>query len=167
MVSKGGNKESTIVTIPYVPELLEKLKKTFKEFNICVCFKPSNTIHQRLVHPKDKQCKNKKCELVYGIKCKNCPASYIGETKQALISRLKQHRRPSTNEAQESAVYNHIQATGHQFDDKDVLILDKEDKWFERGVKEAVYERIERPSLNKRGGLRFSLSRSWDQILRG
>ena len=57
--------------------------------------------------------------------------------------------------------------TGHQFDDKEVLILDKEDKWFERGVKEAIYERIERPSLNKRGGLRFSLSRSWDQILRG
>ena len=167
VVSKGDNKDSTIITIPYVSELSEKLKKTFKEFDIYVCFKPCNTIRQRLVHPKDKQNKNKKCELVYGIKCKDCPASYIGETKQALISRLKQHRRPSTNEVQESAVYNHIQAAGHQFEDRDVLILDKEDKWFERGVKEAIYEHIERPSLNKRRGLCFSLSRSWDQILRG
>ena len=78
VVSKGGGKNNTIITIPYVPELSEKLKKTFKEFNIRAFFKPCNIIRQRLVHSKDKQDKNKKCELVYGIKCRDCPASYIG-----------------------------------------------------------------------------------------
>ncbi len=88
-----------IITIPYVPELSEKLKKSFKAFGVQVCFKPCNTIRQKLVHPKDKPDKQKKCEVIYGIKCSDCPAAYVGETKQALISRIKQHRRPSTNEA--------------------------------------------------------------------
>ena len=70
------------------------------------------------------------------------------------------------NEAQESAVYHLISVTGHQFDEKEMIVLDKETNWFERGVKEAIYKRIEAPSLNKRGGLWFSLSRSWGQIIR-
>ena len=109
--------------------------------------------------------KTKKCELVYGIKCADCNATYVGETKQALVSRLKQHRRSSTNESQVSAVFKHISDTGHRFDDKDVVILDREQRWFERGVREAIHERIENPSINKKGGLRFSLSKTWDRPL--
>ena len=33
---------------------------------------------------------------------------------------------------------------GHSFDDN-VHILDREDRWFERGVKEAIYVRVEKP----------------------
>ena len=39
------------------------------------------------------------------------------------------------------------------------------ERWFERGVREAIWERVEKPSLNKRGGLRFQLSHIWDQSL--
>ena len=48
----------------------------------------------------------------------------------------------------------------------DVKILDKEARWFEQGVKETIWERVEAPSLNRRGGLRFRLSHSWDTVLR-
>ena len=47
----------------------------------------------------------------------------------------------------------------------DVKILDKEENWSRRGIKEAVWERIESPSLNKKGGLRFVLSHTWDRVL--
>ena len=96
-----------------------------------------------------------------------CVQSYIGETKQSLKARANQHRRPSSNEAQNSAVYTHLKDSGHSFGFEDVVILDKEDKWHERGVKEAIWERVERPSLNKSGGLRFQLSHTWDRALRG
>ena len=46
-----------------------------------------------------------------------------------------------------------------------VKILDKETRWFERGVREAVYERMQHPPMNKAGGLRFTLARSWDRAL--
>ena len=36
---------------------------------------------------------------------------------------------------------------------------------FERGVRKAIWEQLEKPSLNKHGGLRFQLSHTWDQSL--
>ena len=123
-------------------------------------------LRHKLVRPKDPQPSTKKCELIYGIKGSDCDASYVGETKQALGSRLKQHRRASTNESQLSAVFSHITETGHKFDDCNIVILDCEQCWYERGVREAIYECIEQLSMNKWGGLSFSLSRTWDRALK-
>ena len=82
----------------------------------------------------------------------------MGETKQTLGKRLYQHRRASTSGCRDSAVYTHLNSASHSFDNKDVIILDRESRWFERGVKEALYVKREQPSLNKGGGLRHNLS---------
>ena len=131
-------------------------------------FKPTNTLRGKLVHVKDKQPRDKQSNLVYGIKCDaaNCSETYIGETCQALKARANQHRKPCSNEAQNSAVYIHLKDTGHAFKTEDVVILDREERYRERGIKEAIWERVENPSLNKKGGLRFQLSNAWDQALR-
>ena len=71
-----------------------------------------------------------------------------------------------TNKAQNSAVYNHCKASNHSFKPEEVVIPDKEDRWFERGVREAIWERVEQPALNKKGGLRFQLSPAWDKAIR-
>ena len=125
--------------------------------------------HSSLLTPSgDKPPKDKLCDLVYGLTCvaPDCGESYVGETKQSLKARLNQHRRPSTNEAQNSAVYNHCKASNHSFKPEEVVILDKKDRWFERGVREAIWERVEQPALNKKGGLRFQLSHAWDEAIR-
>ena len=44
-------------------------------------------------------------------------------------------------------------------------ILDREERWFERGVKEAIYVKRERPSLNRGGGLRVHLSPSYNAVI--
>ena len=44
-------------------------------------------------------------------------------------------------------------------------ILDNERDWRRRGIKEALWERVEDPTLNRKGGLRFSLSHNWDRAL--
>ena len=49
-----------------------------------------------------------------------------------------------------------IQVTGHQFDDKEELILDKEEQWFERRVGEAIYERIKGTILEQERRIVFS-----------
>ena len=48
----------------------------------------------------------------------------------------------------------------------DVVVLDKEDRWYERCIKESISKRVEKPSLNKKGGLRFNLSHTWDRAIR-
>ena len=115
---------------------------------------------------KDKTPRDKRSHLVYGFKCpeKDCHQTYVGETKQALQKRLQQHRKASYGDTYDSAIFTHSQESGHTFENKDVLILDRDDRWFERGVKEAVWERIEQPSLTSK--LRLTLSRTWDQPLR-
>ena len=129
---------------------------------------PQNTLRQKLVHVKDRVPKEKKRNLVYGVRCKQeeCNEFYVGETQQSLRARMNQHRKPSSSSSvPESAVFVHLKETNHTFDTKDVVIIDQEHRWFERGVKEAIWERVEHPKLNRKGGLRFLLSHSWDRVV--
>ena len=77
---------------------------------------------------------------------------------------MAQHRRANSS-GQDSAVYLHLKDRGHSFEDQQVHILDREDGWFERGVKEAIYTRVEKPSLNRGGGLRHHLSPTYNAVL--
>ena len=54
--------------------------------------------------------------------------------------------------------------SGHEINLDEVKILDRESSWYEQGVKEAVYIRALRPSLNRDGG-RFQLPHIWDPLL--
>ena len=43
-------------------------------------------------------------------------------------------------------------------------VLDREERWFEREVNEAIYLKLEQPSLNKGGGLRHQLSATCNAV---
>ncbi|XP_072030175.1 uncharacterized protein [Amphiura filiformis] len=120
-------------------------KNTFKAFGIATSYKPSNNLRSKLVHVKDKIPKDKQSNLVYGLTCSetSCAQSYVGETKQSIKARFNQHRRGSSNENHDSAVFTHSKLSGHQFNADDIIIFDKEERWFERGVEESIRERAE------------------------
>ena len=154
------------IVIPYVAGVSEKFRRIFSKHNIPVHFKPKNTVRQKLVHPKDKTPRQKLSNVVYAVQCsEECNDLYIGETKQPLHRRMAQHRRASSS-GQDSAVHLHLKETGHTFEDHNVHILDREDRWFERGVKEAIFVKQETPSLNRGGGLRFQLSSTYNAVLK-
>jgi len=160
--------KSVSVTIPYHGDLSEKLRRIYRDHGISTHFKPTNTIRQSLVHPKDKQPKGRLSGVVYGVRCaedQDCQEHYIGETGQPLKNRMSQHRRASSS-GNDSAVYTHLKASGHQFELEDVVILDREQRWYERGVKEAIWVRAEQPSLNRSGGVRTNLSHGWDRTIK-
>ena len=50
--------------------------------------------------------------------------------------------------------------------DENVHVLDREDRWFERGVKEAIYVKLEQASLNRGGGLSQQLSATYNTFLK-
>ncbi|KAG8439675.1 hypothetical protein GDO86_005739 [Hymenochirus boettgeri] len=70
---------------------------------------------------------------------------------------MAQHRRANSS-GQDSAVYLHLKDKGHTSEDCNVNILAKERDWLKRGVKEAIYVKIKKPSLNRGGGVRHHLS---------
>ena len=70
------------------------------------------------------------------------------ETERSLKTRFLEHRRPSSTSSEVSQ-HIHIESPGHHVDLDQVKILDREPRFFERGGKEAIFIRINKPSLNK------------------
>ena len=138
--------------------------RTFGGYSIPTYFKPTNTLHQLLVHPKDPVGKDKVVGLVYKISCEDCEATYIGETKRSLKARFGEHRRPSSTTSEVSK-HIHTNNPDHTITLENTKILAVEHKWFERGVKEAIHIRALKPSLNRDGG-RYNLPPIWNNIIK-
>ena len=134
------------IGLPYLSKLSEQVARIVKSYNIPVYHKPINTLRSLLVHPKDRTAKAAKCGVVYDIQCPECDQHYIGETARTLGTRIKEHlscRQPL------SAISEHKLNTGHQCSMKDVNILDHEENWHRRKIKEAINIHREKPTLNQ------------------
>ena len=168
------NKDSTTkskgqVVIPYIKGFSEALRRIYDSYGIRGCFKPTSTLRQFLVAPKDKSEKKDITGPIYSIHCQGqsnrgqCEEFYIGETERSLKARFLEHRRPSSTSSEVSQHIN-IESPGHKIDLEKVKILDRKPRWFERGVKEVIYIRINQLTLNKDGG-RYKLPNVYDPFL--
>lgn len=163
--SSVNNRRRGFVTIPYISGLTEPLRRVLKNYGISSCVKPTNTLRQLLCSPKDKSKKELVTGPIYHIKCEgnNCDAVYIGESERTLKTRFQEHKRPS-NTNSEVCKHIHQDCPSHTVSLDSTKLLDKEPKWFERGVKEAIYIRAHKPSLNRDGG-RHQLPHIWDGVI--
>ena len=83
---------------------------------------------------------------------------YIGQTSRSLRERHKEHlKRPSP-------IHEHIQYTGHNATSDNFNIIGREDRELARTIKEAIYIRVNNPSLNRNVG-KYHLSHLWDRVL--
>ena len=146
------------ITIPYARGVSEGLRRVISKSGVQVHFKPRNTLREHLVSPKDKLKKEERCHTVYEHMCKTCRASYIGETKRPLGVRSKEHKRES------SPVTLHARDTGHNIPIDQAKIIDQDESWFGRGVREACHIRIRRSSLSRDGG-RYHLPAVYNSLL--
>ncbi|KAI8497357.1 hypothetical protein Bbelb_246630 [Branchiostoma belcheri] len=167
--SKNKSPNRGLVVLPYRKGLSEGLRRIFATYGIKTCFKPTRTLRNILVSPKDKTPKESKCGVVYHIQCQGqnskgpCKETYIGETERSLKARFLEHKRPSSTTSEVSQ-HIHIESPGHSVSLDKVKILDTEPEFFARGIKEAIYIRALQPSLNRDGG-RHRLSATYDPLL--
>ena len=152
------------VVIPYIKGFSEQIRRVFGRYGTPTYFKSTNTLRQLLVKPKDPVSKANVVEPVYKIKSEECEATYIGKTERSLKSRFNEHRRPSSTTSEVSK-HIHIEYPEHSVELENTKILTTESRWFERGVKEAIYIRALNPSLNRDGG-RYNLPPVWDNIIK-
>ena len=126
--------------------------------------KPSNTVKQALVRPKDRDHVEDQAGVVYEISCKDCPAKYIGQTGRHLRERLKEHERVmDQGKHLESGVAEHAALHGHQID-WSAKILDKDLNQRRRLVREAIQIRKNHPSMNREQG--YELSRAYHSLIK-
>ena len=144
-----SNQQKIPVGIPYISGLSEKLQRIFRSHGIPSYHKPQNTLRSLLVRPKDKTPKEKQCGLIYSFTCKECETEYIGETARSLGTRFKEH---TDGKHPNSDIQEHITNTGHQVSINDIEIVSKENKDFQRKIREAVTIHKRQPNLNRDRG---------------
>ena len=113
--------------------------------------RPTNTLKNILVHPKDKKDITEISDAVYDIPCKGCDKSYIGETGRLFGVRLKEHqkdsekvkdtkytranRKASTSEQHKSAITDHVAQENHVIDWEGASILDRDSNTMKRKIR--------------------------------
>lgn len=100
---------------------------------------------------KDITPKNSKCHSVYKISCKNCKASYVGQTKRPLHQRVYEHR----NGSADTPINEHINETNHSFDFSNVKILDVEPNYGKRRQSEMIYISLQNQGINRQNDNKF------------
>ena len=146
--------------VPYYKGLSESLKRTCKKYGVQVHFKGGNTIKSLLKAPKDKDPLMKKSGVIYRYKCDmvECDDEYIGESSRTFGERFKEHQKAP------SPIFDHYNTTGHKICIENFGIVGREDQNLMRTIKEALYIRVNDPSLKRNIG-KYHLPHIWDEVL--
>ena len=149
------------MVLPYIQGLGEKLKRACNKQGIQVHFKGTNTIKQLLMAPKDMDNKHKKSGVIYKYKYPHikCIEEYICESGRTFGDRVKEHLKAPT------PIHLHTTTTTtHPVSPDCFSIVDRESQGLTSNIKEAMYIRVNHPSLNRNLG-KFQLPHIWDQVL--
>jgi len=148
------------VAVPYVNQLSEKLQHCLKDFDITICHKTYNPLNKLYTPLKSKTSKNKKSNVVYSIPCNNCPATYVGMTSQLLENRIKGHKYNKNI----TALKKHEQTNNHTFNYSDTKVLENETNYHKRIIKEMIYIKKDKNSINDRTDIQ-NLSQIYHKII--
>ena len=148
------------IVVPYHQGLTKSNKNICKKYGIEVYLKGGHTIKDLLMAPKDKDPLLKKKGVIYRYKCDrvDCDEEYIGESARNFEERYKEHLKAP------SPIHDHLNISGHNVTIDNFSILGREDQTLLRTIKEALYIRMNNPSLNRNIG-KYHLPHIWDEVL--
>ena len=157
---QNSNNQKPYMVVPYYRGLHESLKKVCNRHGVQVYFKGGNTIKNLLLAPKDQDPILKKSGVIYRYICDgvDCDEEYIGESSRVFGERFKEHQKAP------SPIFDHFNTTGHSITIDIFSIVGREDQNLDRAIKEALFIRVNNPSLNRNIGI-FHLPHIWDEVL--
>jgi len=90
-----------------------------------------------------------KNNVIYKIYCKNCDASYVGQTKRRLKIRIREHyNNIMSDDSKHSVVSQHMVNYNHSFNWNDVRILDSESNYNKRLISEMLHIKEQSNGIN-------------------
>ena len=146
---ENTNRNRSFIALPYVKELENFINYFFKKQNTNVIYSTKNKLNKIMKLGKDKTkiCDN--VNVVYKINCKNCDASYVGQTCRRLDVRIKEHTRKYNMQDDNFSLYTHKIDNNHNIDFSNIKILDTE---YNRGIRlfsEAFFIHTQKNYMNK------------------
>ena len=157
---QNTNQNNLYMVVPYHQGLSERIKRTCNKFGVQVYFKGRQTIKSLLMAPKDKDPITSKSGVIYRYKCSEhgCNEEYIGESARNFADRFKEHQKSP------SPIFDHCNITGHNINVTNFSIVGREDHNLTRAIKEALFIRVNDPSLNRNIG-KYNLPHILDEVL--
>ena len=148
------------MVVSYSQGISESFKNICQKYGIQMHFKGGETIKNLLVQPKAKDNITKKSSVIYWFRCDriDCEEGYIGESARTFGERYREHLRAP------SPIHEHQNNTGHTTSVENFRIIGREDHNMARAVKEAMYIRVNNPTLN-RYIRKYNQPHLWDRIL--
>ena len=149
-INRGSNSNNLYtsqrkICLPFYNNFYKKCSSIFKKYNINVLPKINKNLQSIIKLGKDPLDKFDSTGVVYKFHCFNCPASYVGQTKRSLSTRLKEHMTCKTSD---SVVTSHIQVLKHNFDWQNTKILDIEPDYYKRSLSEMLFINSDKNNIN-------------------
>ncbi|KYN17046.1 hypothetical protein ALC57_10682 [Trachymyrmex cornetzi] len=137
------------ITLPYIPQISDKFMNIFNDVNIRLSFYSLNKLNKYIKVHKDVIPTNSKRDVVYQITCKDCDATYVGQTGRRLQTRILEHKNHiNRNTTTQSVITEHRLEHNHEFDWLNVRVLDTERFLSKRLISEMIYVKLQKNSLN-------------------
>ena len=140
---KNKYKNSLKIPLPYQKDLYEDINKIIKPFDLHAIPRSFYDQSKIVIKGKDKTTLDLQTNSVYKINCKQCPASYVGESKRRLFIRKQEHQKNYNN-----VINGHCQTLNHTFDFKNTSILETERNRRKRKISEMIYISLQEESIN-------------------
>lgn len=136
------------LSIPYIPRLFENISQKMKKYNIRTVPKITSSLNRYVRRGKDSTQKMDQSGVVYKINCKDCDATYVGETKRKLSTRINEHYKNSLKDDKEFVINDHMNKLNHTFNFNNVEILDRDNNWRTRTISEVVHINLQKSPIN-------------------
>ncbi|XP_050458275.1 uncharacterized protein LOC126855029 [Cataglyphis hispanica] len=88
---ESGTDKPSYIALPFVEGLSGDVGRLLKNMGFTVVYNIPKKLNSLIKRGKDGLPISNRTEVVYKINCKNCSASYIGQTKRHLSTRVKEH----------------------------------------------------------------------------
>src|SRR5580765_1475188 len=141
MNTEGDNSDTLFyISLPFVEGLSDEISHVYKNIGLNVAYNVPKKFNTLIKRGKDRMPINNRTEVVYKLDCKNCNASYIGQTKRHLGTRVKEHfNNIKLHASNLSVISKHKLEFNHDFDWSMPVILHNEKYVGKREIAEMFF----------------------------
>jgi len=153
IIEAKSNVERKILVLPFVQPLSQFISSNIDRSKAYIGFRCLNKLDRFIKGHKDVDHTSLKNNVIYKISCNNCDATYVGQTKRQLRTRIREHKNNiKLDQSKHSVISEHIIKFNHSFDwDNDwdnAKVVDCESKFYKRIISEMIHIKEQKTSLN-------------------
>lgn len=145
--------------LPCVQGLSEKIQIACRKLNIKTIYKSSGTLRSTLTRVKTRMPELKTRGVVYKVPCRDCEASYVGETGRTLQKRITECKYAVKTNDRKNGIAVHAWDQELRPDWEAAEVLETEPHYWKRRVLEAIWIQKTPQTTNLDCGL--ALNEAW------